>query len=125
MADAYKVGKALRGTGTVVDFAGEWINELGSTAKFSQNGSVLSGTYASAVSSDDAATVGVVSGFVDGDLIAFTVHWNDFQSITSWVGQLDQHAAQIKTLWQMTSQVDEGEEWASINAGSDTFTLKP
>jgi hypothetical protein len=24
-------------------------------------------------------------------------------------------------LWQMTKQVDEGQEWASINAGFDAF----
>ncbi|MWA35906.1 avidin/streptavidin family protein, partial [Burkholderia pseudomallei] len=27
----------------------------------------------------------------------------------------------INTLWQMTQQVEAGEEWASINAGADIF----
>ena len=78
------------------------------------------------VSSSNTKTVGDLLGYVDGDLISFVVHWRDFQAITAWVGQLDPTAKKqtIKTLWQMTKQVASGEEWASINAGSDTFMRK-
>ena len=121
---------AKKGTGLAVDFAGTWTNELGSTAHFKQDGSSLSGSYESAVSSGGTKTTGDLVGHVDGDLVAFTVHWREFQAITSWVGQLVPKAAagtqdakaKMKTLWQMTKQVAEGDEWASINAGSDLFT---
>lgn len=111
------------GTGVSVDFGGTWVNELGSKVIFVQTGDALSGTYESAVSGGGTQTTGDLVGYVDGDLIAFTVHWLDFQAITAWVGQLQPTPGQstIKTLWQMTNQVDPGDEWASINAGTDTF----
>jgi hypothetical protein len=88
-----------------------------------QRGHSLKGTYTSTVSSTGGITVGDLSGFVDGDLISFAVHWRDFQAITSWVGQCEPGSSQstIKTLWQLTKQVAAGDEWASINAGSDVF----
>lgn len=118
--------KALAGTGASVDFTGTWVNELGSEASLIQANDTLSGSYESAVSGSGTKASGTLTGYVDGDLIAFTVHWRDFQAITSWVGQLipNTHAQTIKTLWQMTNQVDPGEEWASINAGSDIFIRK-
>ncbi|KQT62072.1 MULTISPECIES: avidin/streptavidin family protein [unclassified Aureimonas] len=112
------------GTGTAVDFAGNWTNELGSKMLLVQTGQALSGSYESAVSSGGTTATGTLTGYVDGDLIAFIVHWDQFQAITSWVGQLAPNAPTdtIKTLWQMTNQVDVGDEWASINAGADVFT---
>lgn len=117
------LGRATAGTGTPFDFTGTWKNELGSTATFVQNGASLSGDYVSAVSEDGSSTKGTITGFADGDLIAFLVHWEAFQAITAWVGQVRPGATPdtISTLWQMTKQVDPGEEWASINAGADTF----
>jgi hypothetical protein len=104
-----------------VDFSGTWKNELGSEMSLSQNGDKLTGDYNSAVSSDGSHTSGRLRGYCDGDLIAFIVHWEEFQAITSWVGQVDSDGVSIHALWQMTKQVDEGQEWASINAGFDAF----
>jgi hypothetical protein len=118
------LARALAGTGTTVDFTGKWKNELGSVAEMTQNAAgALSGTYTSQVSGGGGSTIGDLLGYVDGDLISFVVHWRDFQAITAWVGQLDPKMPvdTLKTLWQMTKQVASGEEWASINAGSDTF----
>ena len=126
MLQERSLGRALRGTGAPVDFSGQWKNELTSTMDLTQNADRLSGTYTSAVSGGGGSTIGDLQGYVDGDLISFIVHWRDFQAITAWVGQLDpQTAAQtIRTLWQMTKQVASGEEWASINAGADSFTRR-
>lgn len=116
--------RALAGTGATYDFSGTWKNELGSGMVLSQAGNTLSGTYQSAVSGGGGSTTGDLIGYVDGDLVSVIVHWRDFQAITAWVGQLVPNAspAQILTLWQMTQQVAVGEEWKSINAGTDTFT---
>jgi hypothetical protein len=118
--------RALAGTGTAVDFSGTWINELGSSVILTQKGDVLTGTYNSAVSADEHSTLGHLQGYVDGGLISFVVHWDEFQAITAWVGELDPKAAKqtINTLWQMTKKVPSGDEWASINAGADYFTRK-
>jgi hypothetical protein len=124
MLQEKSLGRAKVGTGASVDFAGTWINELGSEVVLVQTNGMLSGTYESAVSSGGTKTAGDLQGYVDGDLISFVVHWRDFQAITAWVGQLDPEAAEetINTLWQMTKQVAVGEEWSSINAGADYFT---
>ena len=117
------LGRALAGTGTSVDFTGVWVNELKSVATITQLNGALSGTYVSQVSSTGGTTTGDLVGYVDGDLISFVVHWRDFQAITAWVGQMvpNQAPDTINTLWQMTKQVAVGEEWASINAGADSF----
>jgi hypothetical protein len=119
------LARAIAGTGDTVDFSGIWKNELQSTVTLEQEDGVLSGTYESAVSSDHKQTKGELQGYVDGTLISFVVHWCEFQAITAWVGQLDPKTGQINTLWQMTKQVDAGDEWASINAGADYFTRVP
>lgn len=116
--------RAMVGTGTTYDFSGTWKNELGSGMVLTQTNDMLSGTYESSVSGGGGSTDGDLQGYVDGDLISFIVHWRDFQAITAWVGQLVPNASpdQILTLWQMTQQVASGDEWQSINAGTDTFT---
>lgn len=111
------------GTGPLVDFSGVWINELQSAMTISQAKDEVKGTYKSAVSTGGTSTTGSLQGYVDGDLISFVVHWKEFQAITAWVGQLDsKNPKLLNTLWHMVSQVDPGEEWASINAGADSFT---
>lgn len=119
----HSLRRARPGTGASVNFAGTWKNELGSTMTLIQTGDALSGEYESAVSSGGNTTIGDLQGYADGDLIAFVVHWRDFEAITSWVGQLEPNVSpdRIKTLWQMTKQVAAGDEWSSINAGSDEF----
>jgi hypothetical protein len=116
--------RAKPGTGTTFDFAGTWKNTLGSKMTVVQTGDTFSGEYESAVSDRGGSTIGDLQGYVDGDLIAFVVHWRDFEAITSWVGQLvpkrSPHA--IQTLWQMVKEVASGAEWSSINSGADEFT---
>jgi hypothetical protein len=119
--------KALKlsriGTGAIVDFSGDWMNELESVMTLVQTNDALEGTYRSKVSTTGEMAIGDLKGFVDGDLFSVVVHWRDFQAITSWTGQCEPGSANktIKTLWQMTKQVAAGDEWASINAGSDVF----
>jgi heme-degrading monooxygenase HmoA len=109
--------------GATVNFTGTWKNELGSTMTLVQTGGTLAGEYESAVSSDGSTTIGDLQGYADGDLIAFVVHWRDFEAITAWAGQLEPGSSPetIETLWQMAKQVAVGEEWSSINAGADKF----
>jgi hypothetical protein len=120
----HTLGRALAGTGESIDFTGTWLNQLKSKMIIEQKSDTISGKYISKVSDTGGETTGKLAGFVDGDIISFIVHWNDFQAITSWVGQLEPNTAQqtINTLWQMTKQVATGDEWESINAGADTFT---
>ncbi|MFC4159069.1 avidin/streptavidin family protein [Chitinimonas lacunae] len=126
MSHEQMLRRAQPGIGPIVNFSGVWKNELGSKAVLEQDNMRLSGTYESAVSADGHKTTGELRGYVNGDLISFVVHWREFQAITAWVGQLlPGSSTALKTLWQMTSQVAPGEEWASINAGSDLFKRQP
>ena len=92
---------SLAGTGKARDFSGTWVNELTSEMTIVQSGDGLVGEYKSAKSSDGHETKGKLVGYVDGTLISFVVHWDDFQAITAWVGEIDQKAATetINTLW--------------------------
>ncbi len=118
--------RSASGTGANINFAGTWVNELGSEMTLVQTGDTLTGEYTSTKSDGGGKTSGFLQGYVDGDLISFIVHWEEYQAITSWVGQLEPGSPKetIKTLWQMTKQVPQGEEWASINSGSDSFVRK-
>lgn len=108
-----------------VDFTGTWVNELNSVVVITQTSNSLSGTYTSSVSATGETTSGTLTGYVSGDLISFVVNWDDFQAITAWVGQLSPtNSSLFTTLWQMTTQVDGGSEWASILAGADSFYLQ-
>jgi hypothetical protein len=115
------LGRALAGSGTVVDFSGIWKNELQSQMTIRQTNDQVTGIYESAVSGGHATTTGDLVGYADGDMLSFVVHWRDFQAITAWVGQLDPAGGTLNTLWQMVKQVNIGDEWSSINAGADQF----
>jgi hypothetical protein len=120
------ITRAKPGTGKPFDFSGTWKNELKSTMTITQpSAGILNGIYVSAVSDEGKTTTGDLTGYTDGTLISFVVHWREFQAITAWVGQVVPQSSppEINTLWQMTKAVDKGDEWASINAGADTFIL--
>lgn len=125
MPSFHPIHVALHGTGGDVDISGTWRNELGSFMLIEQVGPLLSGMYTSTVSGDASSTSGPLQGSVDGQQVAFLVHWTDFQAITAWVGRLDEGSDELVMLWQMTSQTDPGQAWASINAGADTFSRIP
>ena len=113
--------------GVSPNFAGVWKNQLGSVATIAVQGAAISGSYKSAVSSGGQPISGDLRGFINGDLIAFTVNWPS-AAITAWVGQLTAEPGEevIRTLWQMTTNIPDDEEatglWASICAGADEFT---
>jgi len=109
-----------------VPFRGKWVNELNSTMSLRVKGSTVSGRYKSYVSSTHKTVSGPISGYVNGNTIAFVVTWPT-TSITAWVGQLvhENRKDILETLWLLTSQVpDPGnakELWNSVNAGADRF----
>jgi hypothetical protein len=91
------------------------------------NGSVVTGTYVSAVSDTGGPTPSFpVSGSVAGDLISFSVNWSG--AITAWVGHgvFAAGAPQILTLWHLVQTVDDetdpSKKWQTVFAGADEFT---
>jgi hypothetical protein len=108
--------------------AGRWTNEYGSVADISVDGDRLGGTYTSAVGGGDASLSGPISGFVRGDIVAFSVLWPaQLRSITSWVGQVVDvdGVSELKTLWKLIVDIPDADEasslWATVHTGADTF----
>ena len=116
---------AARSQPVTANFAGTWNH---STMTLAVTGNMLSGIYTSEVSGAHKKTQGTLTGYVNGDLIAFSVRWEESASITAWVGHLvvENGTEAIETLWQMTTQTPSAEEpnelWQSVFAGSDRFT---
>lgn len=107
---------------------GLWVNEAGSAVEIevADDGS-LSGQYRTELGQPDADSQFTLTGWAQGDVVAFSVSFTGFGSITSWSGQLaqDDEGAFIRTLWQHTRDIadaDEAEDlWRSITAGAATF----
>lgn len=110
------------------DLNGLWVNEAGSGVEISvaDDGS-LSGHYRTELGKPDADSQFTLTGWAQGDVVAFSVSFTDFGSITSWSGQLseDEDGDFIRTLWQHTRDIAEEDEaedlWRSITAGAATF----
>ncbi|HXB54849.1 MAG TPA: avidin/streptavidin family protein [Vicinamibacteria bacterium] len=109
------------------DFKGHWVNELGSYMDLSINGEDVTGTYVSAVSDAGGPTPPFpLRGTVAGDLISFTVNWEE--AITAWVGHgvINNGQPQILTLWHLIltvpNETDPEEQWKTVMAGADEFT---
>ena len=126
---------AKTSSATSPNFAGTWINELGSQMTLNVSGDNVSGTYTSKVSGEqvDAGPTPPrpLVGFVNGDLISFIVNWGtQYNSLTAWVGQLtaENGTDVIKTLWHLTQNIEDANEptglWHSILAGADEFKRK-
>ena len=119
---------ACQTSATAHELDGIWINEAGSAVALTveADGS-LTGFYHTELGQPDAETRFPLTGWVQGDVIAFSVRFTGFGSITSWSGQLSEDAegAFIRTLWQHTRDIAEEAEaedlWRSITAGAAAF----
>ncbi|HQV04575.1 MULTISPECIES: avidin/streptavidin family protein [unclassified Novosphingobium] len=102
---------------------GTWYNQFGSQVTFQVNGNSLSGVF----ESEEVPGANPLAGFVNGDLIAFTVNFPG-TGITAWAGAANTNngIVTISTLWQMTTSLaTDNEPEGAIFAGSDTFTQQP
>ena len=107
--------------------SGRWTNEYGSVAELNVDGERVFGTYTSAVGGAGGLS-GPISGFVSGDVVAFSVLWpSHVRSITSWVGQVVEvnGAPELRTLWHLVADIPDADEatglWATVHSGADTF----
>lgn len=118
--DAVRIGTS--GSVNSTDVSGAWVNQLGSRVVFAASGSNLTGTF----TNSETGTSNALVGFVDGNLIAFSVLFPS-TGISSWVGEVENLGSTptMTTLWQMTSGLpSDNEPDGAIFAGSDTFTYQ-
>lgn len=117
-----------RPTRGIPDFAGSWRSQRGSEMELALSGRSLSGTYRTAVGEPGPDEGFSLVGFVNGDLIAFTVDFGVYGSVAAWAGQHTTEAGgeRIHALWYLPRNLVDAEEprmlWAGILAGADTFT---
>jgi hypothetical protein len=111
-----------------VDFSGAWRNQRGSSLELRvDERGLVGGTFRTAVGVPTSQEHFPVCGFVQGDLIAFTVSFAPHDSVTAWVGQhtVIRGRERIETLWHLAKDIPDEEEerglWAGILAGADAF----
>ncbi len=80
--------------------AENYVNQSGSTMTLdiAENGAI-SGTYTTAL----GCGVGIARplvGWMNGKAVSFTVHFGACDSVTSWVGHIDDNK-EIKTIWTL------------------------
>ena len=119
---------ASRSTSAKVDFSGRWRNQRGSSIEFAvDDQGRVSGTFHTAVGVPSPEEGFPLCGFVQGDLIAFSVSFGLHESVTAWAGQhsIIGGRERIETLWHLARNIaDEDEDralWAAILAGADSF----
>ena len=111
-----------------VDFSGHWSNQRGSSIDLAvdERGRV-SGTFRTAVGVPSPEERFPLCGFVQGDLIAFSVSFGLHESVTAWAGQHTVVAGRerIETLWHLARNIADEDEpralWSAVLAGADTF----
>jgi len=121
---------------TCSNFQGEWKNELGSTMSISNMNpttGALAGTYQSpsGTSGQKFPLAGwtnkaaAQSGKDNVSVIAFSVQWGAYGSITSWTGSCKEERGvpTIRTLWHLASSNSQF-AWDHITSNSDIFTPK-
>jgi hypothetical protein len=131
-------GLATAAGSSCSNFLGEWKNNnaLGSTLSISnvnQNTGALAGTYQSpsGTSGQKFALTGwtnsaaAQSGEDNASVIAFSVQWGSYGSITSWTGsrKVEQGVPTIRTLWHLARPHSQF-SWDHIITNNDVFTPK-
>ena len=112
-----------------VQFEGTWKNKLGSEMVLTVIDNIVTGVYRTAVGAPGEYEEFPLSGFANGDLIAFTVDWEAYGSITAWVGQQTADEGgdnvRIETQWHLVKNIDESQEhnslWGAFLTGSNTY----
>ena len=107
---------------------GRWKNRLGSVMELTVSDQHrIDGTYQTGVGVLDPDATFHVSGFVEGDAVAFVVDFGRLGSVASWSGHhvSDENGDRLLTLWHLAERVrdphNEADTWGSLIAGSDEF----
>jgi len=110
------------------DLAGTWHNQHGSVMDLRVGGDgKITGRFKTGVGLSGCGEDFALTGFVEGDMIAFTVDFGARRSLTAWVGHacLEGGSARIETLWQMVVAGPRSgglPSWRGTWSGADTFS---
>ena len=115
------------------EITGTWHNQHGSEMALEVDaGGRITGSFRSGVGFPAPEETFPITGFAAGDLVAFTVHFGGYESLTAWTGhyQIERGGVErIETLWHMTVHVPRGLErssrWKATWSGTDVFLRRP
>ena len=108
-------------------FLAPWVNDRGSVVHLSPSDGLLTGFYQTNVGQPNISQRFPLTGFIQGDLITFSVNFTGHGSMTTWAGQLseDSDGPFLRTLWHLTRDIEDEMEdadlWRSITAGASNF----
>lgn len=116
-------------------FTGLWHNQHNSelVLQVDEDG-LVSGTFIPGIGAERRLCEQYrVTGFACNDVIAFSVAFEEYGSVTSWSGQLsaiteNNNAPTIQSLWHMSVDVGDQAEtalWKSMISGADNFVRGP
>jgi hypothetical protein len=116
------------GASAKVDFSGHWMNQRGSCIELAiDDRGRVSGRFRTAVGVPSPEETFPLCGFVEGDLIAFSVSFGVHESVTAWAGQhtIVDGRERIETLWHLARNIPDEDEpralWSAVLSGADTF----
>lgn len=110
---------------------GIWYNELGSVMTLRVNGSVVTGTYQTAVGDAEGVYDLVRRTVIDdssSEVLGWVVVWQNqhgnSESVTAWSGEFQtvNGVPTIVATWLLTNETDPNDDWHSTIVGKDTFT---
>jgi avidin family protein len=113
-----------------INFSGVWTNRLGSEMELTVEDGRITGWYRTAVGDPSPTEEFPLCGFVSGDLIAFTVNFGKYDSLTAWTGQhtVEDRVETIHTLWHLAKNIPDEDEpkllWAGILTGANIFSRR-
>lgn len=120
------------------DINGEWTNELGSNVTFRLTNGHITGTYQTAVVSDQKKNqipdptplYGTYQLTEDGILLTFAVQWKfqnkegqTVQSETTWIGKFYREDRFVfDTTWLLVGNAKKADSWGNVQVNRDSFT---
>ena len=109
-------------------FSGLWQSERGSRMDLTVTGNTVQGRFVTAVGAPRRDQAFNLTGFVNGDLISFSVDFEQYRTLTAWTGQ---HAPDgkgdvaLRTNYLTVLDLDEDYEadlqWGNARTGTDVF----
>lgn len=107
------------------DISGRWKNAIGSVMEIKQDGDLLKGKYSTGKGKAPENKLFPLTGFINGDLIGFTVNFGEYGTITSWTGYIENKKAEMRiiTNWIMITNRENRENALTneVNSGTSHF----
>lgn len=114
-----------------VSVTGTWANRLGSVMEIEVGSDHrITGTFRTGVGGGTSATEYQLSGFAEGDALAFAVDFGRSGSVAAWTGHhlTDDEGERLVTLWHLAQPVvdphGDTDIWRAVAAGANEFTRR-